>query len=164
MPAVVIGAGQAGLSMSRLLTIAGRRHLVLERRTSLGGGWQDRWDNFHVVTPNWLTSLPGQPYDGADPDGFMERNEIAARVARYAHKIEAPVMTGTSVKRLSSDGGGFPAGDQLRHDPRRRGCRGDWQLPHAAHPPATRRSSRLASFSCIQTPIATRPCCRPVPS
>jgi putative flavoprotein involved in K+ transport len=42
MPAIVIGAGQAGLAMSRLLTLAGRDHLVIERRTSLGGGWQDR--------------------------------------------------------------------------------------------------------------------------
>ena len=107
LPAIVIGAGQAGLAMSRLLTLAGRDHLVLERRTSLGGGWQDRWDRFRVVTPNWLASLPGQPYDGTDPDGFMPRDEIVGRVAAYAERLHAPVMTGTTVERLTPVDGGF---------------------------------------------------------
>ena len=108
MPTIVIGAGQAGLALSRLLTLAGRDHLVLERRTTLGGGWQDRWDGFRLVTPNWMASLPGQPYDGADPDGFMPRDEIVGRVAGYAERVHAPVMTGTAVDRLTPmQGGGF---------------------------------------------------------
>lgn len=49
----VVGAGQAGLIMSRLLRRAGREHVVLERRESLGGGWQDRWDAFRLVSPNF---------------------------------------------------------------------------------------------------------------
>ncbi len=107
MPVVVVGAGQAGLAMSRLLTLAGTDHLVLERRTTLGGGWQDRWDSFRLVTPNWIASLPGQPYDGTDPDGYMPRDEIVARVARYAEQVRAPVMTGTAVERLTPGDGGF---------------------------------------------------------
>jgi putative flavoprotein involved in K+ transport len=108
VPTIVIGAGQAGLAMSRLLTLAGRDHLVLERRATLGGGWQDRWDSFRLVTPNWTASLPGLPYDGPDPDGFMPRDEIAGRVARYAARLRAPVMTGTPVERLAPiTGGGF---------------------------------------------------------
>ena len=63
--------------MSYHLGRAGREHLVLERRHNLGGGWRDRWDNFQLVTPNWSSSLPGFPYDGPDPDGFMPRDEIA---------------------------------------------------------------------------------------
>jgi putative flavoprotein involved in K+ transport len=103
---VVIGAGQAGLSMSHHLTEAGREHIVLEARQTLGGGWQDRWDEFCLVTPNWSTSLPGCEYDGSDPDGFMPRDEIVARIARYAGVIDAPVRLGTSAKRLS----GLPDG------------------------------------------------------
>ena len=108
LPTIVIGAGQAGLALSRLLTLAGRDHLVLERRTTLGGGWQDRWDRFRLVTPNWMASLPGQPYDGADPDGFMPRDEIVGRIAGYAERVGAPVMTGTAVERLTpTQSGGF---------------------------------------------------------
>jgi putative flavoprotein involved in K+ transport len=97
----VIGAGQAGLCMSWQLAQAGREHVVLEARRTLGGGWQDRWDEFRLVTPNWSASWPGLPYDGADPDGYMPRDEIAARVARYAAAIGAPVQLDSRVSRLS---------------------------------------------------------------
>ena len=83
---VVVGGGQAGLTMSAVLGDAGRDHVVLERRSTLGGGWQDRWDGFCLVTPNWSASFPGQRYEGSDPDGFMPRDEIAARVAAYEER------------------------------------------------------------------------------
>ena len=89
---LVVGAGHAGLAMSGFLAQAGREHLVVERRERLGGGWQDRWDEFRLVTPNWTSSFPGWPYDGADPEGFMSRDEIAERVAGYAEAIAAPVV------------------------------------------------------------------------
>ena len=73
---LVVGAGHAGLAMSGFLHDAGREHLVIDRRDQLGGGWQDRWDQFRLVTPNWTSSFPGWAYDGADPDGFMSRDEI----------------------------------------------------------------------------------------
>jgi len=97
---VVVGGGQAGLTMSWYLRQAGREHVVLERRDRLGGGWQDRWDAFRLVTPNWCASFPGYAYDGDDRDGYMPRDEIAARVARYAEVIDAPVVLGTAVERL----------------------------------------------------------------
>jgi putative flavoprotein involved in K+ transport len=107
---LIVGAGHAGLAMSGFLTHAGREHLVIERRDQLGGGWQDRWDEFTLVTPNWTSSFPGWAYDGNDPDGFMGRNEIAARVARYAEIVKAPVALGTELQRLTPlDGGGFLA-------------------------------------------------------
>src|SRR5262245_48515170 len=94
--------------MAGLLEEAGRESLVVDRRESLGGAWQDHWDAFRLVTPNWTASLPGWPYDGPDPDGFMGRDEIAARVARYAGVVGASVQLGTEVLRLAPlDGGGL---------------------------------------------------------
>jgi putative flavoprotein involved in K+ transport len=98
---VVVGAGQAGLTMSWWLQQAGREHVLLERRSTLGGGWQDRWDTFRLVSPNWSASFPGAPYDGPDPHGYMPRAEIAGRVAAYATKIGAPVVLDAGVERLS---------------------------------------------------------------
>ncbi|MGZ8563425.1 MAG: NAD(P)-binding domain-containing protein [Candidatus Limnocylindria bacterium] len=98
---VVIGAGQAGLTMSWHLQRGGRDHLVLDRRTTLGGGWQDRWDGFRLVGPNWTASFPDAPYDGNDPDGYMTRDEIAGRVADYAGRIGAPVLLGVEAQRLT---------------------------------------------------------------
>lgn len=98
---VVIGAGQSGLLMSWHLQQAGREHVVLDRRETLGGGWQDRWDGFRLVGPNWTTDMPGYPYDESDPDGFMTRDEVAGRMRRYAEVIGAPVHRSTDVLRLS---------------------------------------------------------------
>lgn len=102
---VVIGAGQAGLVMSWQLERAGRNHVVVDRRETLGGGWQDRWDGFVLVGPNWTTGLPGFPYDDPDPDAFMPRDAVASRMRRYAEVIGAPVERSTAVERLTTDGG-----------------------------------------------------------
>jgi putative flavoprotein involved in K+ transport len=97
----IVGAGQAGLIVSSLLSAAGREHVLLERRSSLGGGWQDRWDGFRLVSPNWTTSVPGFPYRGADPDGYMPRDEIVDHFRAYAAAISAPVELETEVTRLA---------------------------------------------------------------
>jgi len=111
---VIVGAGQAGLSVSHELTRAGVPHAVLERER-VGHTWRRRWDSFCLVTPNWTVRLPGGDYDGDDPDGFMPRDEIVAYLQRYARGFAAPVREGVDVSSLrAGDGGGFlletPAG------------------------------------------------------
>jgi putative flavoprotein involved in K+ transport len=98
---VIVGAGQAGLVMSHHLGQAGRDHVVLDRRSTLGGSWQDRWDEFRLVTPNWTVSFPGQHYDGLDPDGFMPWDEVVERIARYASATAAPIHLGVDVARVA---------------------------------------------------------------
>jgi putative flavoprotein involved in K+ transport len=92
----IVGAGQAGLSLSYELTRAGREHVVLERG-SVGESWQRRWDSFRLVIPNWSVHLPGARYDGDDPDGFMPKAEIVDYLSRYARSFSAPVRTGVDV-------------------------------------------------------------------
>jgi putative flavoprotein involved in K+ transport len=111
---VVIGAGHSGLIASWHLRQAGREYLVLERRTTLGGGWQDRWDAFCLVTPNELVGLPGFPYDGPDPGGFLTRAEIVARTADYAGIVGADVRTGVDVVHLEGITGPGTARFRLR--------------------------------------------------
>jgi putative flavoprotein involved in K+ transport len=106
---LIIGAGQAGLATSYWLTEAGVEHLLLERRSQLGGAWHDRWDSFHLVAPNFVLRLPGMHYDGPDPDGFMGRDEVLRYVQDYAAHIRAPVKLGTSVKRLRASNRRFEA-------------------------------------------------------
>ena len=103
----VVGAGQAGLSLSRELTQAGVEHLVLER-DRVGASWRRRWDSFCLVTPNWTVQLPNFAYGGDDPDGFMPRGEIVSHLVRYADSFRAPVREGVEVFALSPGGdGGF---------------------------------------------------------
>jgi putative flavoprotein involved in K+ transport len=99
----VIGAGQAGLSLSYELTHAGIEHVVLER-ARVGESWRRRWDSFCLVTPNWSMRLPGGQYDGDDPDGFMARDEIVDHFVRYAERFAAPVRAGVDVRALQRDG------------------------------------------------------------
>ncbi|HMJ10601.1 MAG TPA: FAD-dependent monooxygenase, partial [Polyangiaceae bacterium] len=68
-PVLIVGAGQAGLSVSYLLKQRGIEHVLLEKN-SVASAWQDaRWDTFCLVTPNWQCQLPGHPYRGTDPHG-----------------------------------------------------------------------------------------------
>jgi hypothetical protein len=60
------------------------------------------------MTPNWSLQLPGHPYDGADPDAFMQRDEVVAYLERYADGFDAPVREGVDVTALErASGGGF---------------------------------------------------------
>ncbi|MFJ5955384.1 flavin-containing monooxygenase [Paenarthrobacter sp. NPDC092416] len=105
---VIIGAGQAGLTTSYWLSRFGVEHQILERRDSLGGAFQDRWDSFFMNTPNLALDLPGMPYDGGDRDAFISRNAVVNLFRRYAELISAPVHTDVDVTRLSaSPDGGF---------------------------------------------------------
>src|SRR5437764_14377809 len=96
---VVVGAGQAGLAVSRELTEAGISHVVLERGL-VAETWRGRWDSFCLVTPNWGVQLPGGEYDGTDPDGFMLCDEVVAHLERYASGFGAPVQAGVQVTSL----------------------------------------------------------------
>ena len=105
--AIVVGAGQAGLALSHELSAAEVEHVVLERGR-VGDTWRHRWDTFCLVTPNWTVDLPGYPYSGPDPDGFMPRDQIVATLEAYAGSFGAPVREGVSVIGVeSSPGGGF---------------------------------------------------------
>ncbi|HEY0451242.1 MSMEG_0569 family flavin-dependent oxidoreductase [Actinophytocola sp.] len=100
---VVVGGGQAGLSMSYCLTRAGVDHVVLERDRP-GGEWRNRrWDTFCLVTPNWQCQLPGFPYQGEDPDGFMVRDDIARYIEDYVKSFDAPLAEGVTATRLRQD-------------------------------------------------------------
>jgi cation diffusion facilitator CzcD-associated flavoprotein CzcO len=104
---VVIGAGQAGLAVSWELTQSGVEHVVLERGR-VAQTWRGRWDSFCLVTPNWTVRLPGHPYRGQDPDGFMLRDEVVAFLESYATGFKAPVEEGVEVTSLqSAEKGGF---------------------------------------------------------
>jgi putative flavoprotein involved in K+ transport len=104
---VVVGAGQAGLAISRVLAVRGIDHVVLER-ARVGERWlSERWESLRLITPNWMTRLPGRPYPGSDPDGFMPAAEVATLLADYARSFAAPVEAGVAVTRIAAGGAGY---------------------------------------------------------
>jgi putative flavoprotein involved in K+ transport len=108
--AVVIGGGQAGLAISYYLTQQGRSHVVLEQAPQIVPAWRHgRWDSFTLVTPNWTVRLPGFPYQGGDPDGFMPRVDVVHHLEQYATSFQAPVHCGVQVTAVdpAQDGQGY---------------------------------------------------------
>ena len=87
---IVIGAGQAGLAASRCLTDRGVDHVVLERGRVAERWRSERWDSLRLLTPNWMSRLPGWSYAGADPDGFMTAAEVAAYLQRLRRRARPP--------------------------------------------------------------------------
>jgi putative flavoprotein involved in K+ transport len=102
---LVVGAGQAGLSLSRYLTRAGHEHVLLDRGR-VGQRWRERWETLSLLSPNWLNRLPGgDPH--ADPDGFLDRARFVTYLEGYAGSFGAPVHEGVAVHRVERRGPGF---------------------------------------------------------
>ena len=115
--AAVVGAGHAGLAMSRRLTERSIDHVVLERGEVANSWRTQRWPSLRLLTPNWQTRLPGYHYAGDDPDGFMPAAGVVATLTGYARLIGAPARTATTVHTLRTGPQGFEiqANDDLLH-------------------------------------------------
>ncbi len=98
---IVVGGGQAGLSASYHLQQQDIDHLVLEKHRVTHTWRNQRWDAFCLVTPNWQCALPGYPYVGDDPHGFMKKDEIIRYLDGFIASVNAPVREGVAVQRLS---------------------------------------------------------------
>jgi putative flavoprotein involved in K+ transport len=105
--AIVIGAGQAGLAMSHELARFGIDHVVLERGRVAERWRSERWDSLTMLTPNWMSRLPGHGYAGPDPDGFMTMPEIVGFLDDYARASAAPIEAATAVHALRSLGAAY---------------------------------------------------------
>jgi putative flavoprotein involved in K+ transport len=115
--AVIIGAGHAGLAMSRCLGERSIDHVLLERGEVANSWRTERWDSLHLLTPNWQSRLPGYGYSGDDPDGYRTLPEVIDFLAGYAKAISAPVRTHTTVTSVRGTDSGYLV----------RTGQGDWQ-------------------------------------
>lgn len=103
-PVVIVGGGQAGLSVSYCLKQRGVENIIFEKH-SIAYSWQTkRWDSFCLVTPNWQCTLPGYEYPGEDPYGFMEKDKIVRYVKDYAQSFNPNIQEGVCVEKISRGG------------------------------------------------------------
>lgn len=104
---VIIGAGQAGLAASHCLSALGVEHVVIERG-KVAQRWRSQsWDSLRLLTPNWMTRLPGFQYQGDEPDQFMRPAALVAFFERYAMLLRAQIFTDTTVQTVDKRGGRF---------------------------------------------------------
>ena len=100
--AVVIGAGQAGISLSWCLRKRGIRHTVLEKDRAFSA-WHGRWDAFRMNTANWMNILPGSRgafVGGGDPNGIATRDEALVYFETTLRLTRPPLVTGSEVPRI----------------------------------------------------------------
>lgn len=103
---LIVGGGQAGLSMSACLQERSIDHLIFEKNTMMHSWKTQRWDSFTLVTPNWQCALPNHPYDGDDPKGFMKRDDIIGYLERFAAKVKPPILESVSVEKITKSADG----------------------------------------------------------
>jgi putative flavoprotein involved in K+ transport len=145
--AIVIGAGQAGLGISRLLAKRGVPHVVLERGR-VGETWRtQRWDSFTLNTPNWLNRIPGDEAEIEPRDGFLPLRPWIERMDAYVAANALPVRAGSDVTRVERrPDGSFSVQVRLGHASheklRARGCRGSRGRSRCSRrSPSTRRTT-----------------------
>ncbi len=113
---VIIGAGPAGLAMSKCLSDRSISHMVIERGEVANSWTTERWESLTLLTPNWQSRLPEYCYTGEHPDGFMSMPQIADYLHGYATSITAPVEDRTTVEAVTAQGFGYRVSTD----------RGDW--------------------------------------
>jgi putative flavoprotein involved in K+ transport len=97
---IVIGGGQAGLSVGHYLARQGLRFVILDAHPRIGDSWRTRWDSLRLFTPARLDGLPGMRFP-ADPDRFPTKDEMGDYLEAYAARFRLPVRPGVKVDRLS---------------------------------------------------------------
>ena len=103
---LIIGGGQAGLTMSHRLKQRGLKHLVIERHRIAERWRSERWDGLRFQFPNWSVRLPDFPFPHTDPDAFATGCEIVDFIGAYADFIAAPIRCGVAVTALRRRDGG----------------------------------------------------------
>jgi putative flavoprotein involved in K+ transport len=101
---VIVGGGQAGLSLSYYLQQMDQEHIVLDKAQHVADTWRNhRWDSFALVTPNWTFQMPGAEYQGECPDDYMPRDEIVERLEKYTEQYALPVQHKNAVTAVAPD-------------------------------------------------------------
>jgi len=105
---IIIGGGQAGLSVSYHLKLKGRNHIVLEQAAQAANAWRNhRWDSFTLNTPNWQSQLAGSGIPGKDPDNFLSRDELVRYFENYIRQNQLPIWYGTHVLSVKAEWTGY---------------------------------------------------------
>jgi putative flavoprotein involved in K+ transport len=103
---VIVGGGQAGLSVGYHLAQRGLPFVILDASERIGDSWRNRWDSLRLFTPARYNGLPGMPFP-APAHSFPTKDEMADYLEAYAAHFELPVRTGVRVNRLSRQDGRF---------------------------------------------------------
>ena len=133
---IVIGGGQAGLSVGYYLARTGARFVILDASERIGDSWRRRWDSLRLFTTARYDGLAGMPFP-APPHTFPTKDEMADYLEAYAKRFRLPVRGGVRVKRLFRDGDRYVVVAD--------GCR--FEAPHVVVAMANYQKGRIPAFA-----------------
>src|SRR5262245_29959942 len=111
---IVVGGGQAGLSVGYYLQRNGVPFVILDANRRVGDAWRNRWDSLRLFTPARYNGLVGLPFPGRW-DAFPTKDEMADYLEAYAQHFALPVRSSALVERLGRRGDRYElvAGDHV---------------------------------------------------
>jgi putative flavoprotein involved in K+ transport len=103
---IVIGGGQAGLSVGYYLAKRGLPFLILDAAAHIGDAWRNRWDSLRLFTPARYSGLDGMRFS-APGGSFPTKDHIADYLMEYVRRFQLPVRSGVKIDRLWKEGSRF---------------------------------------------------------
>jgi putative flavoprotein involved in K+ transport len=103
---IVIGAGQAGLSIGYYLSKLDREYVILEKASTIAPTWRKRWDSFTLVLPNWTYQIPDHAYKGDDPNGYMGRDDLVEHLEQFTASFDPEIRFGSKVTSVEKNPNG----------------------------------------------------------
>ena len=105
---MIIGGGQAGLSVGYHLKKEGRSFVILDAGERLGDSWRKRWDSLRLYSPAFRDGLPGMPFP-ASKSAYPTKDEMGDYLEAYAKRFQLPIRGTTVVDALTAENGGYSA-------------------------------------------------------
>jgi len=110
---VVVGGGQAGLTVGYYLARLGVSFVILDASRRIGDSWRKRWDSLRLFSPARYDGLPGFPFP-AKVRSWPTKDQMGDYLEAYAQRFALPVRSGMTATRLTKHASGFvvEAGDR----------------------------------------------------
>jgi len=105
---LIIGAGQAGLSVGYHLRRQGRQPVIVDANKRVGDSWRNRFDSLRLYSPARRDGLPGMRFP-APARSYPTRDEMADYLESYALRFGLQVRSETPVSALEHEASRFVA-------------------------------------------------------
>ena len=103
---IIIGAGQAGLSISYYLTQLKKDFLIVDANDEVGKPWLKRWDSLKLFTPSEFNHLPGLEFP-LKKGHYANKYEVADYLKSYVKHFNMPIELNQKINHLEKTAEGF---------------------------------------------------------
>lgn len=103
---IIIGAGQAGLSVAYFFRRTTLSYLLLDNQPEAGGAWLNTWDSLTLFSPAPYSSLSGWRMPQG-PHAYPGKTEFTQYLQAYEERYQFPIQRPVQVMNVTKDAGHF---------------------------------------------------------